>query len=245
MKLKNKVAIVTGSSRGIGKAIALAFAKEGAKIIINYVKAKSEAENVVEQIKKISSEAIAIRCDVSKEDEVKNLIAKSIEKFGKIDILVNNAGIVYDIPFFEKTSEQVQHTLDVNFKGTYLCSKYASVHMKSPGSSIINISSTNGIDTLSTDSADYDASKAAVISLTKNLAQQLGPKIRVNCIAPGWVYTDINKDLSKEYLDEEKENIIMKRFGKPEEIASVAVFLASEEASFITRAVIVADGGYL
>jgi 3-oxoacyl-[acyl-carrier protein] reductase len=245
MKFKDKIVLITGASRGIGKATALSFAREGAKIIVNYHNAEKEANDVVKEISKIGSEAIAIKCDVSKEEEVKKMVSEGVKKFGKIDILVNNAGIVFDVPLFEKTLDQWNKTLGVNLIGVFLCSKYASLHIKKQKSgAIINISSTNGLDTLSTESADYDASKAGVISLTKNLASELAPNIRVNCIAPGWVNTDINKGLPKDYVAEETEHILMKRFGKPEEIAKAVLFLASDDASFITGTTLVVDGGY-
>ena len=245
MRFKDKVILITGASRGIGKATALSFAKEGAKVIVNYNNAEKEANDVVKEISKIGSEAIAIKCDVSKEEEVKKMISDGIKKFSKIDILVNNAGIVFDVPLFEKTLEQWNKTLGVNLIGVFLCSKYAAPHIKKQKSgAIINISSTNGLDTLSTESADYDASKAGVISLTKNLASELAPNIRVNCIAPGWVNTDINKGLPKDYVAEETEHILLKRFGKPEEIAKAVLFLASDDASFITGTTLVVDGGY-
>ena len=245
IKFKDKVVLITGASRGIGKATALSFAREGAKVIVNYHDAEKEANDVVKEISKIGSEAIAIKCDVSKEEEVKKMISDGIKKFSKIDILVNNAGIVFDIPLFEKTLEQWNKTLGVNLIGVFLCSKYAAPYIKKQKSgAIINISSTNGLDTLSTESADYDASKAGVISLTKNLASELAPNIRVNCIAPGWVNTDINKGLPKDYVAEETEHILLKRFGKPEEIAKAVLFLASDDASFITGTTLVVDGGY-
>ena len=245
MKLQGKVALVTGSSRGIGKATAIRLAKEGAKVVVNYINDEKASAQVVNEIKKLGGEVIAVKADVSNEEQVKNMIKTAIDKFGKIDILVNNAGIVYDIPFMEKTLEQVKRTFEVNFNGVFLCSKYAAKQMKKTGSGvIINISSTSGIDVLNPESADYDASKSAVISLTKNLAEELAPHIRVNCIAPGWVNTDINKNMPKEYLKEEEERIIIGRFGKPEEIASAVAFLASDDASFITRTVLVVDGGY-
>lgn len=245
MKLKDKVALITGSSRGIGRAIAILFAKEGAKIILNNIIHNKEAERTLEEIKDIGAEAILIRCDISKEDEVKRMVKESINKFGKIDILVNNAGIVYDIPLFEKTVEQWRDTLNTNLIGTFLCSKYASPHMKKQKSGIIiNIASTNGIDTLSPESADYDASKSGVISLTKNLAKELASNIRVNAIAPGWIDTDINKDLPEDFVAEEKKKIFIQRFGKPEEIANVALFLASDESSFVNGSILTVDGGY-
>ena len=245
MRFRDKVVLITGASRGIGKAIALLFAKEGAKIVVNYHAAEKEANEVVKEISKIGSEAIAVKCDVSKEEEVKKMISEAIKKFGKIDVLVNNAGIVFDVPLFEKNVDHWNRTLGVNLIGVFLCTKYAVPHIrKQKSGAIINISSTNGIDTLNPESVDYDASKAGVISLTKNFASELAPNIRVNCIAPGWVNTDINKELPKEYISEETKHILMKRFGKPEEIAKAVLFLASEDASFITGTTLVVDGGY-
>ncbi len=245
MKLKNKVALITGSSRGIGKAIAHRFAQEGAKVIINYLRSEAEANKLVNEIKKSGLDAIAIKCDVSKENDVKKMIDEIIRRFGKIDILVNNAGIVYDIPLFEKTVAQWRRTLDVNLIGTFLCSKYVSQQMlKQSSGVVVNISSTNGIHNTAPTSADYDASKSGIISLTKNLALELAPKIRVNSIAPGWIDTDMNKDLPKDLLDQELENVFMKRFGKPEEIAAVALFLVSDDASYITGSTLIVDGGH-
>ena len=247
MKLQNRVALVTGASRGIGRAIALRLAQEGCDLAVNYVQDEKSAQSVVKEITKLGRKAIAIKADVANEEQVKNMVKEVVRTFGKIDILVNNAGIVLDTSLWEKTMEQIQRTIDVNFKGVFLCSKYVALEMKKAGSGvIINISSTNGIDTLSPDSTDYDATKAAVISMTKNFATELAQhNIRVNCIAPGWVNTDINSKLPKDYLKEEAERILMKRFGKPEEIASAVACLASDDASFITRTVLVVDGGYV
>jgi 3-oxoacyl-[acyl-carrier protein] reductase len=245
MKNKNKVALITGSSRGIGKAIALRFAKYGMNIVINYNNSELEANKIVQDIKNKGVDAIAIKCDVSIEEDVKKMINKVIKTFGKIDVLVNNAGIVYDVPLFKKTTNQWKRTFDVNLNGTFFCSKYIAQYMLKQGfGNIINIASTNGINTTSPDCADYDASKAGIISLTRNLAEELAPKIRVNCIAPGWILTDINKKLPKEYIKEEERRIFAKRFGKPEEIASVALFLATEDSSFVNGSVLVVDGGY-
>jgi 3-oxoacyl-[acyl-carrier protein] reductase len=242
MKLKNKVALITGASRGIGRATALLFAKEGANIIVNYCKAEKEANFVVQDIKKLGSDAIAIKCDVSKENEVKQMVEKAIKKFGKIDILVNNAGIVFDVPFKNRTVEHWKRTLDVNLIGAFICAKYVTLHMKK--GHIVNIASTNGIDACSPESMDYDASKAGLISLTKNLAQELAPNIFVNCVAPGWIDTDINKDLPKDYVKSETQKILLKRFGKPEEIAKTVLFFVSDDASFVTGTTIVVAGGY-
>ncbi len=251
MKLKNKIAIITGSSRGIGKATALLFAREGATVVVNYhvspfePDAEENAKNVVEEIKKTGGKAIAIKCDVSKEDEVKEMINQIINKFGEIDILVNNAGIVFDVPFFERSVEQWKRTIEVNLLGTFLCSKYASEQMLKKGSGkIVNISSTNGIDSPNPKSMDYDASKAGIISLTRNLAKELAPKIQVNSIAPGWVDTEMNKDLPQDFVKKETERIYLKRFAKPEEIAKSVLFLASDDANYITGTTLKIDGGY-
>jgi len=246
MKFKNKTALVTGSSRGIGRATAIAFGQEGARVVVNYVKDKGSADSVVEEIKRIGGDAFAVQADVSVEEDVQRMIEESVKHFGAIDILVNNAGIVFGVPILEKTVEQWERTLRVNLIGTFLCIKYALPHMKGRvGAAIVNISSTNGIDSLSPESADYDTSKAGVISLTKNFAQTLAPEIRVNSVAPGWVDTEINKDLSKEFIKSETDKIALGRWGRPEEIAKTVLFLCSEDASFIAGSTFVVDGGYL
>ncbi|MBU1199099.1 MAG: SDR family oxidoreductase [Nanoarchaeota archaeon] len=244
MRFKDKVVLITGSSRGIGRATALLFAQEGAKVAVNYVNSKDKAQDVVNKIKKLGSDAFAIRCDVSKEKDVKNMINEVIKKFGHIDVLVNNAGIVYDVPLKERSLEQWKRTIDVNLTGIFLCSKYAIPHMEKKGGSIVIVSSTNGIDCFNPDSIDYDVTKAGAIILTKDLAIALAPKIRVNSVAPGWVDTDMNKDLTKEFIEEETKRIYLKRFAKPEEIAKTILFLSSDDASFITGSILKVDGGY-
>lgn len=245
MRFKDKIVLITGASRGIGRATALAFAKEGASAIVNYTKEKKAADEVVEEIKRLGAKGIAIQADVAKEEEVADMVAQAVKQFGAIDVLVNNAGIVFDVPILEKTAEQWKRTLEVNLVGMFLCTKYVIPYMEGrKGAAILNISSTNGIDTMAPDSADYDTSKAGVISLTKNFAQALAPAIRVNSVAPGWIDTDINKDLPKDYVAREIEKIALKRWGRPEEIAKAVLFLCSEDASFITGSVLVADGGY-
>jgi 3-oxoacyl-[acyl-carrier protein] reductase len=245
MKFKNKVVLVTGSSRGIGRATAIEFAKEGAKVIVNYYNSKKEADSVVNVIKKLGSEAIAIKCDVSDEKQVKQMFDEVIKRFDRLDILVNNTGIVFDVPFFKRTMEQWRRTLEVNLTGVYICSKYAAQSMlKRGGGHIINISSTNGINTYNPNSVDYSAAKAGVINLTKTMAIELAPNILVNCVAPGWIETEMNENLPKNYIEKETEKIYLRRFGKPEEIAKVVLFLASDDSSYLTGSVIVVDGGY-
>ncbi len=246
MRFKNEVVLVTGSSRGIGKATALLFAEEGANVVINYLTSeKEEANSVVNEVRKKGSKSFAVLCDVSNEKQVKIMIDKVIKEFGKIDVLVNNAGIVFDVPFEEKTAEQWKRTLEVNLIGVFLCSKFASKHMlKQKSGKIINLSSTNGIDSFNPSSMDYDASKAGVILLTRNLAKELAPTIQVNSVAPGWVDTDMNKDLPQDYVKEETQKIYLKRFAKPEEIGKTILFLASDDANYITGSTLKVDGGY-
>lgn len=187
---------------------------------------------------------MVIKADVSNEEEVKNMVQEIINKFGRIDVLVNNAGIAIDKEFEDRTVEDWKRTLEVNTIGTFLVSKYASEYMmKNKSGKIINVSSTNGINTFFPSSIDYDASKAAIINLTYNLAIQFAPYINVNAVAPGWVNTEMNKELSKELIEEETERIYKKRFAEPEEIAKVICFLTSEDAEYINSTVIKVDGG--
>lgn len=245
MRLKDKVAIVTGASRGIGRATALLFAKEGAKVVVNYLSSEDKALEVVEKIEGIGSKAIAIKCDVSKDSEVKEMIAKTIEVFGRIDVLVNNAGIVYDVPFTEKTVDQWKQTLEINLIGAFICAKYASREMLAGnGGSIVNIASTSGTTSFSPESMDYDSSKVGLIALSKNLAKELAPRIRVNAVAPGWVNTEMNKDLPEDYIAKETEKIYLKSFAEPKDVAKVILFLVSDEASHVNGSTIFVDGGY-
>jgi len=245
MQFKDKVVLVTWASKGIGKATALEFAKEGAIVVVNYMSSEKEAVLVVDEIKHIGWEWMAIKCDISQEGEVQEMAENIVKKFGRIDVLVNNAWIVFDVPFFERTVEQWKRTLDVNLLGTYLCSKYVSeVMLKNNWGRIINVSSTNAMDSFSPDAMDYDASKAWIIVLTRDLAKQLAPKIQVNAVAPGWVNTDMNKDLPEDFIQEENEKIYIKRFAQPNEIANVILFLASERASYINGSTLKVDGGH-
>ncbi|MCX6741828.1 MAG: SDR family NAD(P)-dependent oxidoreductase [Candidatus Pacearchaeota archaeon] len=180
----------------------------------------------------------------SDEKQVKEMVEQAVKKFGKIDILVNNAGIVFDVPFNERTIEQWKRTLEVNLIGTFICSRIVAKFMrKQKSGSIINISSTNGEHTYHPDSIDYSASKAGVINLTKSLAMELGPNIRVNSVAPGWVDTDMNKELPENYLKKELQRIYLKRIAKPEEIAKAVLFLASDDASYVNGITLIVDGG--
>ena len=241
-----KVVLITGSSKVIGKATAIEFAKIGGyKVVINYLTDKENAEKLSNYLKeKYKIETLVIKTDISNEEQVKNMIQEVINKFGRIDVLVNNAGIEIDKEFEDRTVEDWKRTLEVNTIGTFLVSKYASENMlKNKSGKIINVSSTNGINTFFPSSIDYDASKAAIINLTYNLAIQFSPYINVNAVAPGWVNTEMNKELPKELIKEETEKIYKKRFADPEEIAKVICFLASEDAEYINSTVIKVDGG--
>lgn len=222
-----KVVLITGSSKGIGKATAIEFAKQGqVKVVINYLKDKEKAEKLSNYLKQeYKIETLVIKADVSNEEQVKNMIQEVINTFGRIDILVNNAGMVIDKEFEDRTVEDWKRTLEVNTIGTFLVSKYVGESMmKSKSGKIINVSSTNGINTFFPSSIDYDASKAAVNNLTYNLAIQFAPYINVNAVAPGWVNTEMNTDLPKDLIEEETEKIYIKRFAEPEEIAKVICF---------------------
>ena len=244
MEFKDKVVLITGSSRGLGRSIAISFAKEGANVIINYKSSKKEAEALYEIISTYGQEYMCIQADVSKEDEVKSMIEQIIEKYGRIDILINNAGIAIDNEFEDREVSDWKDTLDTNLIGVFLTSKYAGKYMKNQEyGKIVNISSTNGIDTTYTYSIDYDASKAALINLTRNLAIEFSPNVNVNAVAPGWIDTEMNNDLPIEYLKEEKSKILVKRFAEPEEIANVVLFLASEKSRYIVGETIRVDGG--
>lgn len=235
-----KTVLVTGSSRGIGASIIGKFARNNFDVIINYLNSENEALSLQNEIiTKYNVRCETIKCDISKEEEVINMAGFIKDKFGKIDVLVNNAGICNDMILDFKTYEDFKKVVDVNLNGTFIVTKYISKLMKK--GSIVNISSTNGIDTYYPESIDYDASKAGVISLTHNFAKIFAPKIRVNAVCPGWVETDQNKELSMKQIKNIKKGILLKRFAKPEEIANVVFFVAND--SYINNTVIRVDGG--
>lgn len=235
------VVLITGGSKGIGRATALKFAEKGYDVVINYYSDDIAANETKELILKYNVRCLLKKCDVASEIEVNNMVEDIIKKFGHIDCLVNNAGISCDSLPFEKDISDFKRVIDVNLIGTYLVSKSVSEYMES--GSIINVASNTGMNAYYSYSLDYDASKAGVISLTHNLSVELSPNIRVNAVSPGWVNTDMNKNIDDEMMDEECENIFLKRFAEPSEIANVIYFLASDEASYINNSVIRVDGG--
>lgn len=255
-ELTGKKALVTGSSRGIGRGIALALAKQGADVTVNYRSNVEEAQKVVGEIKALGREAFAVQADVANKASVVKMFEEIKTKWalqpvqGKgLDILVNNAGIVQFAAFEELTEEQWDAVLDTNLKGQFLCSQQA-VALMSPGSRIINIASiaSGGVGVGFSHIAHYTASKGGVVALTENMALDLAPKgINVNAIAPGVIETDMTKDM---LADEKTKAGLMARIpkgrvGKPEDIGAAAAFLASGEADYITGAVLYVDGGWL
>lgn len=259
--MDRKVILVTGSSRGIGRATIIEFAKKGYDVVINYISSEKEAQlkfinhkfefnnekdamdlkELVEKEYKVN--ALVIETDVSNENEVKSCINKIIDTYGRIDVIVNCAGIVFDRNMYTATIAEFENTIRVNVMGAFIVSREASRNMKK-GCSIINISSTNGTKVIAPESIDYNISKVGLQSLTRDLAYQLKPNIRVNAIAIGWADTDMNKDLPKEYIEEENKKIYLERFADPSEIAKTIYFLASEESSYINGEILTIDGGY-
>lgn len=242
----NKVVLVTGGAQGIGKAIVLELAKNHYDVVINYLTSNKAADLLEEEIKKnYDVRVMTIQADVSKEEEVDAMISLIEKKWGGVDILINNAAVDLSNLFHLKTADEFRKTLDVNVVGTFNCSKRVYRHMLDQEyGRIINISSTNGINTYYPMCIDYDASKAALISLTHNLAFEYGPYINVNAIAPGFIGTDNELDgYDEEFLKEEQEKIMVNRYGKPEEVAYLVKFLISDEANFINNTIIRIDGG--
>lgn len=242
----NKVVLVTGGAQGIGKAIVLELVKNHYDVVINYLTSNKAAALLEEEIKKnYDVRVMTIQADVSKEEEVDAMISLIEKKWGGVDILINNAAVDLSNLFHLKTADEFRKTLDVNVVGAFNCSKRVYRHMLDQEyGRIINISSTNGINTYYPMCIDYDASKAALISLTHNLAFEYGPYINVNAIAPGFIGTDNELDgYDEEFLKEEQEKIMVNRYGKPEEVSYLVKFLISDEANFINNTIIRIDGG--
>jgi NAD(P)-dependent dehydrogenase (short-subunit alcohol dehydrogenase family) len=248
MKFQNKVAIVTGASKGIGWGVATVLAQEGASVVVVSRGAKT-GEPIAEEIRSKGGDAIFITCDVSNEEQVKVMVQKTLSAYEKIDILVNNAGIGTYKSVLETTSEEWDRCLAINLKGMFLCSKYVIPHMQTVGKGVIlNMSSVHSHATVG-GVAPYAASKGGITALTRNMAIDYGPTIRVNTISPGWVLTPLIEDIFNSYDNpsEQKHSVeqrqVMKRIGSPEDIGYAAAFLASDEASFITGTELFVDGG--
>lgn len=255
MRLNDKVALITGATSGIGQATAILFAREGAKVVV-VGRNRKRGNETVKVIKREGGEAVFVKADVSRAVEAEKMVRVAIEEYGRLDILFNNAGIVLVRTTIDTTEEEWDRVVDINLKGVFLGSKYAIPEMmKQGGGVIINTSSIFGLIGAPRYAA-YCASKGGVISLTKVMALECAPyKIRVNCICPGSIYTPmqeqelaifskLHQKREEQVLQSKIQNIPIGRIGKPEDIANAALYLASEEASFVTGAALVIDGGF-
>lgn len=244
--LKGKCAVVTGASRGIGKAIALKLAGLGANVVLNYRSSEKEALEVENEIKNMGVDVISVKADISKLNEVENLINTAKEKFGCIDIMVNNAGITKDNLILRMKEEEFDSVIDVNLKGVFNCLKgITPVMVRQKYGKIINISSVVGISG-NAGQVNYAASKAGIIGMTKSLAKEIGSRgVNVNAVAPGFIDTEMTQCLGDKVKEEAKKNIPLKRFGQADDVADVVAFLAGSESDYITGQVIHVDGGML
>lgn len=244
-----KVVLVTGSSIGIGSSIIKEFAKNNYNVVINYNNNGKSAFDLKKHVEEnYNIEALVIKCDISNEIEVKNMIDEILNKFNKIDVLVNNASIENTSDLCDKNFNTFSKVINVNLIGTFLVSKYAgSIMLKNKYGKIINVSSNNAIDKYDPSTIEYDASKAGIISLTHNFAKAYAPYINVNCIAPGWIETEnvknLDKSLDGKLISDESKKILLNRFGLPDEVAKLVYFLSSDDASYINNEIIRIDGG--
>lgn len=244
--MERKVAVITGARRGLGASIAYSLARRGYNVVINDRESEEDVLEVVNNIKNnYDVDALGVMADVSIEQEVKRFLNVVKEKYGRVDVVINNAAIVEDMELENRSVDKFNETLTNNVTSTYLMSKYFGLFMyQNKKGKIINISSTNGMKVFSPESIDYDASKAAINTLTNNFAKQFAPYVLVNAVAPGWINTDMNTQLPIKVIKEESEKIYIKRFAEPQEIAHLVCFLASDECSYINGEVIKIDGGY-
>lgn len=244
-RLTGMVAIVTGASRGIGRAIALRFAEEGARVVVNFTANADLAAEVVREIESAGGEAEAVQADVSSSADVKRLVDETMARFGRIDVLVNNAGVMFTKPMLDVTEDEWDRTIDVNLKGAYLCSKaVVPIMIDQSGGSIVNMSSNSGLYHPSAMRfTEYVVSKAGINGLTKAMALAFGPYVRVNAICPGWIRTDMVEEIEPEVKQRILDETALARWGTPRDIADSAVFLASSEASFITGELLIVAGG--
>ncbi|HPG42387.1 MAG TPA: 3-oxoacyl-[acyl-carrier-protein] reductase [Acholeplasmataceae bacterium] len=244
MSLLNRVALVTGGASGIGRYISLELAKEGATVIVNYNTSKDKAQTLISDIESLGGKADAYQTNVAVFDEAKQLIDNIIERYGKLDIVVNNAGITDDQLILRMREDQFDRVIDTNLKGVWnICKHAAKPLLKSEAGRIINISSVSGI-LGNAGQSNYSAAKAGVIGLTKALAREFAARhVTVNAIAPGFIETDMTKKLPEEAVKAWADQIPLKRFGSPSDVAHAVTFLASEQASYITGHTLMVDGG--
>ena len=239
-----KVALITGSSSGIGKEIASKLASDY-EVILHYNSNYNEALKLKNDIdNKYNRDTLLVKGDLSNEEDINNIINVIYDRYDKIDVLVNNAGIAIDTMFEDKNKDNFMKILEVNLIAPFLLCKKIGLKMKeNKDGVIINISSTNGIDTPYVESLDYDASKAGLISLSNNIANYLAPYVRVNTICPGWINTNMNNNLDDGFITSEKNKILLGRFGEAYEVANLVYFLISDEAKYINNSIIRIDGG--
>jgi 3-oxoacyl-[acyl-carrier protein] reductase len=244
--MENKVALITGGSRGIGKAIALKLSKKGYDIAISYINNDEKAKEVIEEIEKNNVKALAIKADVSKEEEVDKMMEMIKEQLGTIDVLVNNAGITRDNLLLRMKTADWDQVMDTNLRGVYLCTKaVARGMMKKRYGKIVNITSVVGISG-NAGQGNYSASKAGVIGFTKSIAPPLGSRgININAVAPGFIETAMTHVLDEDIKEEMIKTIPLNRVGKPEDVANLVAFLCSKESDYITGQIIHVDGGML
>ena len=244
MRFEEKVAVVTGASRGIGAEIAKTLAKEGAKVVVNYSGSEAKAQEVVAEIEALGSEAIAVRADVSNSEDVKAMMDETIAKFGKIDFLVNNAGITRDNLLMRMKEDEWDDVMNINLKGVFVCTKAVTRQMmRQRSGKIVNVASIVGVAG-NPGQANYVAAKAGVIGLTKTTAQELASRnILVNAVAPGFLTTDMTDALAEEVKEGMLRMIPLKRLGEPEHVAKTVAFLLSDDANYITGQTIHIDGG--
>ena len=241
---ENKVALITGAARGIGKAIAKKFAENGYNVVINYVSAKTDIKTLTKEFEDLGVKVLLVKADVSNKEEAEGLVNQTVEKFGKIDVLVNNAGITKDNLLMRMSEEDFEKVLDINLKGTFLITKFATKYMmKKRCGSIVNLASVVGVAG-NAGQCNYSASKAGVIGFTKSIAKELASRnIRANAVAPGFIKTDMTDVLSDNVKENINSQIPLKRMGTAEEVAKLVYFLGTAESSYITGQVINVDGG--
>jgi len=247
MRLNDKVALVTGSSRGVGKAVALGFAREGARVVINYTSNQGAADEVVAAIEAMGTQAIAVKADVAQKKDAEALVKATVETFGKIDILVNNAGFTRPALLLKMTEDQWDQVVDIHLKGAFLCSQAAGIHMsEQKNGKIINVMSVAGL-VGTVGQINYSAAKGGILSMTKSIARELARyNVCCNVISLGIVATDMTEKIrtDEKLRDIYMNRILLKRFAEPDDISPAFVFLASDESNYITGQLLCVDGGY-